>query len=69
MLQAGRSMVRNPIRLINIFNLNLSAALGLGIYSNSNRNEYQKQGKIFLWSGARPTLKADNVTNICEPNV
>jgi hypothetical protein len=44
MLQAGRYWVRNPLRLKNFFNLPfLPAALGLGVYSASNRNEYQKQ--------------------------
>jgi hypothetical protein len=38
---------------------------GLGVYSASNRNEYQK---IFL-SKAGPARKADNVIAICEPIV
>jgi hypothetical protein len=43
MLQAGRSRVLFPIRSLNLFiYLIFSAALGLGVYSASNRNEYQK---------------------------
>jgi hypothetical protein len=47
----------------------LPAALGSGVYAASNRNEYQKQKKMFLWSRSRPALKADNLTAICEPIV
>jgi hypothetical protein len=47
----------------------LPAALGPGVYSASNRNEYQKQKKIFLGNRARPVLRADNLTVICEPIV
>jgi hypothetical protein len=28
------------------------AALGPGVYSASNKNEYQKKKKMFLWSEA-----------------
>jgi hypothetical protein len=45
------------------------AALGPGVYSASNRNEYHKQKKMFLGSRARPVRKADNLTVICEPTV
>jgi hypothetical protein len=41
----------------------LTAALGPGVYSASNRNEYQKQ--MFLRSRARPVGKADNLAAIC----
>jgi hypothetical protein len=47
----------------------LPAALGPGVYSTSNRNEYQKQKIMFLESGARPVRKADKLTAICEPTV
>jgi hypothetical protein len=47
----------------------LPAALGSEVYSTSNRNEYQKQKKMFLWSRARPTLKTENFTAFCEPIV
>jgi hypothetical protein len=43
----------------------LPAALGPGVYSASDRNEYQKQ-KLFLESKARPVRRADNLTAICE---
>jgi hypothetical protein len=43
MLQAGRLRVRDPIMSMNFFSIYqiLPAALGPGIYSGSNRNEYQ----------------------------
>jgi hypothetical protein len=44
------------------------AVLGPGVYSVSNRNEYQKQTN-FLGSIGRPARKADNLTAICEPIV
>jgi hypothetical protein len=34
-----------------------------------NRNEYQKQRKMFLGSRAWPVHSADNLTAICEPTV
>jgi hypothetical protein len=42
MLQAGRSRVLWDERLLSLY-LTLPVALGLGVYSVSNRNEYQKQ--------------------------
>jgi hypothetical protein len=43
----------------------LSAALGLGIYSASNRSKYRKQfKKEFLVSGARLVGEADKHTDI-----
>jgi hypothetical protein len=47
-LQAGRSRLRDLTRRINFFSiyLILPTALGPGIYSTSNRNEYQKQKNI-----------------------
>jgi hypothetical protein len=45
------------------------AALGPGVYSASNRNEYQKQKIMFLGSRARPVRKADNLTADCLDNV
>jgi hypothetical protein len=50
MLQAGKSIY-----------LNLAAALGPGVYSASNRNEYQ----TFL----EVERKVDNLTAICEPTI
>jgi hypothetical protein len=47
----------------------LPVTLGPGIYLASNRNEYQKQKKMFLGSRAQPVRVADNLTTICEPIV
>jgi hypothetical protein len=44
----------------------LPAALGSGVYSASNRNEYQKQKIMFLGSRALSVRKADNLTAVCE---
>jgi hypothetical protein len=45
MLQARRPQIGDPARQINFFFIYtiLPAALGSGVYSASNRNEYQKQ--------------------------
>jgi hypothetical protein len=69
MLQAERSRVRVPMRSLNLFliYLILKAALGSGVYSASNRNEYQKQKKMILGSKVRPARNADNLTAIDEP--
>jgi hypothetical protein len=47
----------------------LPAALGPGVHSAFNRNEYQKQKNNVFGSKALPVLRADNVTAICEPIV
>jgi hypothetical protein len=47
----------------------LPVALGPGISATSNKNEYQKQKIMFLGGIARPVLRADNLTTICEPTV
>jgi hypothetical protein len=45
----------------------LSAALGPGVYSASNRNEYRKYKKnIFLGSKVWQIRRADNLTAIYE---
>jgi hypothetical protein len=48
----------------------LPAALGPGVYSASNRNEYQKQ-KIIMFLGSRVQLvrRADSLAAIYEPIV
>jgi hypothetical protein len=67
MLQAGRSWVRFPMRLLEFsIDLNLSAALwALGstqpLTEMSTRNLFGGEG--------RPARKADNLTAICEPIV
>jgi hypothetical protein len=58
-----------PDEVIDFFSiyLILPAALGPGVYSASNINQYQKQKKkVFLGSRALPVRKAD-LTAICEP--
>jgi hypothetical protein len=47
----------------------LPAALGPGVNSASNKNEYQKQKLMFLASSARPVCRADNLTALCETTV
>jgi hypothetical protein len=68
MLQAGRFETQWG-EFFSIYVI-LPAALGPGIYSASNRNEYQKQKNIlFLESRARPVRRADNLTVVREPIV
>jgi hypothetical protein len=45
----------------------LPVAIGHGVYSSSNRNEYHKQKIMFLRSKVRPVSRADNLNAICEP--
>jgi hypothetical protein len=48
--------------------MNLPTALGPGVYSASNKNEYQEQIKrMFLGSTAWSVLEDDNLNVICEP--
>jgi hypothetical protein len=47
----------------------LPVALGPGIYSASNRNEYQKQKKCFWGVERGRCLRLDNLTAIGEPIV
>jgi hypothetical protein len=47
----------------------LPAAVGPGVYSASNRNEYQEQKVMFLGSKVWPVRRTDNLTAICEPIV
>jgi hypothetical protein len=49
----------------------LPAALGPGVYSTSNINEYQKQKKVimFVESKVWPAHRTDNHAVICEPIV
>jgi hypothetical protein len=49
--------------------LMLPAALGPGVFSASNRIEYQKHKILFPMSIARPVCTADNLTAIYEPIV
>jgi hypothetical protein len=56
----------SPDNIIEFFQFTQSFQLHHGpeVYSDSNRNEYQK---IFLGCKTRPARKADNLTAICEP--
>jgi hypothetical protein len=47
----------------------LPATLGPGTYSSSNRNECQKQIKMFLWRRALSVCKADNLITIYKPTL
>jgi hypothetical protein len=66
MLQVGMSQVRFTIKPFYFsINLILSAATtGTGIYSASNRNEYQDT--FFGVKGRRTARKADNLSAICD---
>jgi hypothetical protein len=65
-LQAGRLRVQDPMRSIFSIYLILPAALGLGLYSGSIRNEYQKQKKKNLVIRAWLVHVADNLIVIYE---
>jgi hypothetical protein len=55
---------------MNIFSLpNIPTALGSGVHSASNKNEYQNRKIRFLGSKAQPMSRADNLAAICEPIV
>jgi hypothetical protein len=43
------------------------ATVGPGVYSASNRNEYQKQKNNVSGSKTLTASKVDNLTAICEP--
>jgi hypothetical protein len=67
MSQTGRSWLRLPMWSLHfLLGVILPAALGSGVYSASNRNEYEKQTK-FMGSRPLPARKADILTAICEP--
>jgi hypothetical protein len=67
MLLVGRSWVQDPIRSMKFpIYLILPAILGAGVYSASNKNEYQNMKKMFMGSTAQLANKADNLTTICE---
>jgi hypothetical protein len=73
MLQAERSRVRFTIKYLHFLFFSIYAiflvALGPGAYSVSNRNEYQKEKKMFMGNKARPVHETDNLTAIWEPIV
>jgi hypothetical protein len=57
MLQATKSRVRDAMTVHFSIDLIHPAALALGVQSASNRSEYKKQKKKFLWIRARPACK------------
>jgi hypothetical protein len=57
---------RDPMRWRFSNYLILSTALGPGVYSASNRNEYRSRKMMFLGSKVRPVRRADNLAAICE---
>jgi hypothetical protein len=56
------------MRLMIFFNY-LILPLGPGVLSASNKKEYRSGKLLLLGSRARPVLRADNLTAICEPIV
>jgi hypothetical protein len=67
--ETGRSNVGlRPDEVNEFFSIYviLPAAQGPGVYSDSNRNDHQKQKNNVLGSRARPVRKADNLTATCE---
>jgi hypothetical protein len=54
--------------LLSIY-LILPAALGLGVYSTSNRNEYRVRNKHVSGERAQPVREADNLTAHCVDSV
>jgi hypothetical protein len=70
MLQAGKVAGSIPDEIVFSIYLIFLAALGPGVYSASNINQYQNIKIImFLGSKVRPVRRADNLTAICEPIV
>jgi hypothetical protein len=67
MLQAERSGGSSPYEVIEFFSiyLILPVAQCPGVYSTSDRIEYQKQKKVSE-AKRRPVCKADNLAAICE---
>jgi hypothetical protein len=54
---------------VNIFNLILPVALGTGVYSASNINEYQMQENNVSGKKARPVRRAANLTECASCDV
>jgi hypothetical protein len=67
-LKAGRSRVRDPMRSLDCFpiDLILPAAVALGVHSASNRDEYHKQKKIvFLGSRCVQLTSVSRLSRQC----
>jgi hypothetical protein len=54
--------ISNEVNELFLIYLMLQAALGPGVYSASNRNEYKKEIRRGVEGG-----RAENITAICEP--
>jgi hypothetical protein len=63
----GRGFENRGGKLIFSMYLILPAALGPGVYSASNRNEYQKEKNNVSGNRALPVRRVENLTAICEP--
>jgi hypothetical protein len=72
MLQAGRSRVRVPLRLLNFF-FSLynpsSRTMALGFIQPLTEMSTRNRIIMFLGSKVRRVRRADNLTTICEPSV
>jgi hypothetical protein len=67
LLQAGRLWVQDLMRQINFsIYLILPAALGSGVYSASNKNEYQKHKNNVSVDRAWLVCRMYNLTTTCE---
>jgi hypothetical protein len=66
MLQAGRTRVQIPMRLLDISN-DLILPPTMALWSTQPLREMS--AKIFLGGKRRPARKADNLTAICELTV
>jgi hypothetical protein len=68
MLQAGSLKVQDPMRWMHFFSIFLipPTALRPGVYSASDRNEYQKQKHNVSWEQRAAVAEGCQLTTICE---
>jgi hypothetical protein len=64
MLQAGRSRVRFPMRLLDIFNLPNRSGRNMALGSTQPLTEMSTRD--LPWGKGRPAHKSDNLTANCE---
>jgi hypothetical protein len=71
MLQARRRRVQDPMRSLKFFNLpNPSSCTRIWGFTQPLTEVSTRDRKImFLWSGAQPARKPDNLTALCEPTI